>query len=544
MAPESEKLQVLHALDVAETQRYHFQAVLIAGTGFFADAYDLFCITLVTKLLGRIYYHAPGGGGEPGRLPPRLEAAIAGATFCGAIAGQLLFGWLGDRAGRKRFYGATVLLMAAGSFLSGLSFGRSAGGVVATLCFFRFWLGVGIGGDYPLSATIVAEYANKRARGALVAAVFATEGFGVLAGCVVTLAVSAALQARSAAAPPDTGASAPPEADYAWRVVLMAGAVPACLTYHWRMRMPETARYTALVAGDAAKAARDMSRVLKVDLAGGEQPEPDKTRVGGDYGVLSRRFARRHGAHLAGAAACWFVLGAVVCSHAILQEEVFRGARWVPEASAMGALEEAYRVGRAHAIVALCGAVPGYWLAVALVDVAGRKPIQLLGFAMMMGFTLAIAALYDGLVVASPSPGRRAWLVAMCAFTFFFATFGPATTTFVVAAEIFPAHLRATCHGVAAAAGKAGAIAGTFGFMYTTRRADGGGEAAAAGSGIGVRASLFVLGAANVLGMLFTCLLPEPKGRSLEEVSGDGGGGESQLDRDEADVGDSQVLPL
>ncbi|CAN6197575.1 unnamed protein product [Urochloa humidicola] len=538
MAPEK-KLQVLHALDVAETQLYHFRAVVVAGTGFFADAYDLFCVTLVTKLLGRIYYHHHfQAGGEPGRLPPRLEAAISGVTFCGAIAGQLLFGWLGDRAGRKRFYGATVLLMAAGSFLSGLSFGNTPGGVIATLCFFRFWLGVGIGGDYPLSATIVAEYASKRARGAFVSAVFAMEGFGVLAGCLVTVAASTALSGASPPYEADPDASAPPRADYAWRIVLMAGALPACLTYYWRMCMPETARYTALVAGDAAKAARDMSKVLDVaaDITAGE---PDKVHNNKKYGVLSRRFARRHGAHLAGAAGSWFVLGAVVYAQNMLQEETFRDARWVPEARAMSALEEAYRVGRAHAIVALCGAVPGYWLAVAFVDVVGRKRIQLLGFGMMMAFTLAIAALYGELT----SPGRRGWLVVMSAFTSFFASFGPATTTFVVAAELFPAHVRATCHGVAAAAGKAGAIVGTFGFMYAARRAE---ETGYHPSGIGVRASLFVLGAANVLGLLFTCLLPETKGRSLEEVSGDGGGSsESTLDRDDdADIGDSRVLPL
>ncbi|CAN6213825.1 unnamed protein product [Urochloa humidicola] len=513
MAPEK-KLQVLHALDVAETQLYHFRAVVVAGTGFFADAYDLFCVTLVTKLLGRIYYHHHfQAGGEPGRLPPRLEAAISGVTFCGAIAGQLLFGWLGDRAGRKRFYGATVLLMAAGSFLSGLSFGNTPGGVIATLCFFRFWLGVGIGGDYPLSATIVAEYASKRARGAFVSAVFAMEGFGVLAGCLVTVAASTALSGASPPYEADPDASAPPRADYAWRIVLMAGALPACLTYYWRMCMPETARYTALVAGDAAKAARDMSKVLDVVAADITAGEPDKVHPNKKYGVLSRRFARRHGAHLAGAAGSWFVLGAVVYAQNMLQEETFRDARWVPEARAMSALEEAYRVGRAHAIVALCGAVPGYWLAVALVDVVGRKRIQLLGFGMMMAFTLAIAALYGELT----SPGRRGWLVVMSAFTSFFASFGPATTTFVVAAELFPAHVRATCHGVAAAAGKAGAIVGTFGFMYAARRAE---ETGYHPSGIGVRASLFVLGAANVLGLLFTCLLPETKGRSLEEVAG------------------------
>uniref|UniRef100_A0A0D3E650 Major facilitator superfamily (MFS) profile domain-containing protein n=1 Tax=Brassica oleracea var. oleracea TaxID=109376 RepID=A0A0D3E650_BRAOL len=53
--PEKQ-LGVLKALDVAKTQLYHFTAILIAGMGFFTDAYDLFCVSLVTKLLGRIYY--------------------------------------------------------------------------------------------------------------------------------------------------------------------------------------------------------------------------------------------------------------------------------------------------------------------------------------------------------------------------------------------------------------------------------------------------------------------------------------------------------
>ncbi|XP_062189932.1 probable inorganic phosphate transporter 1-4 [Phragmites australis] len=516
-----EKLQVLHALDVAETQRYHVRAVVIAGMGFFADAYDLFCIALVTKLLGRIYYHVPGRV-EPGRLPPRLEAAINGVTFCGMIVGQLLFGWLGDKVGRKKFYGKTIMLMIMGSFLSGLSFGNTADGVMATLCFFRFWLGIGIGGDYPLSATIMSEYSNKRTRGSFVAAVFAMEGFGVLAGCIVTLVASATFQARfnAPAYEEDPAASTPPQADYVWRIILMVGAIPAVFTYHWRMKMPETARYTALVARDAEKAAHDMSKVLKVDITCEPDKEDSITTKDRDYGVFSRRFARRHGLHLLGAVACWFVLDVVFYSQNILQEEIFSDVKWIPKARTMSALEEAYRVSRAQAIIALCGTLPGYWFTIAFIDVVGRKAIQFLGFAMMTGFMLFIAALYDNLT----SPSRRIWLVVMYTFTFFFTNFGPNSTTFIVPAEIFPAHLRTTCHGISAAAGKVGAIVGTFGFMYAAQKADGS-EATETGypSGIGVRASLLVLGASNVLGILFTCLLPEPKGRSLEEVSGDDG---------------------
>ncbi|MQL67681.1 MFS transporter, partial [Streptomyces vinaceus] len=108
--------------------------------------------------------------------------------------GQLFFGWLGDKMGRKRVYGMTLMIMVICSIASGLSFGHTPKSVMATLCFFRFWLGFGIGGDYPLSATIMSEYANKKTRGAFIAAVFAMQGFGILAGGMVAIIVSASFK--------------------------------------------------------------------------------------------------------------------------------------------------------------------------------------------------------------------------------------------------------------------------------------------------------------------------------------------------------------
>jgi MFS transporter, PHS family, inorganic phosphate transporter len=72
-------------------------------------------------------------------------------------------------------YGFTLIMMVVCSIASGLSFSYQPKGVIATLCFFRFWLGFGVGGDYPLSATIMSEYANKRTRGSFIAAVFAMQ---------------------------------------------------------------------------------------------------------------------------------------------------------------------------------------------------------------------------------------------------------------------------------------------------------------------------------------------------------------------------------
>ena len=67
----------------------------LAGMGFFTDAYDLFCVPVVSKLLGRIYYYKEGSG-SPGSLPPNVNAAVNGVALCGTLAGQLFFGWLGE----------------------------------------------------------------------------------------------------------------------------------------------------------------------------------------------------------------------------------------------------------------------------------------------------------------------------------------------------------------------------------------------------------------------------------------------------------------
>ncbi len=129
-------MEVLGALDKAKTQWYHFTTIIIAGLGFFTDAYDLFCISTVTRLLGRIYYYDPTTG-KPGSLPPNVSSAVTGVALCGTLVGQVLFGWLGDKLGRKKVYGYTLLLMIITSIACGLSFGDSAKSVMSTLCFFR-----------------------------------------------------------------------------------------------------------------------------------------------------------------------------------------------------------------------------------------------------------------------------------------------------------------------------------------------------------------------------------------------------------------------
>uniref|UniRef100_A0A0D9W2I0 H(+)/Pi cotransporter n=1 Tax=Leersia perrieri TaxID=77586 RepID=A0A0D9W2I0_9ORYZ len=488
----NQQLRVLQALDVARTQLYHFMAIVIAGMGFFTDAYDLFSISLVADLLGRVYYHS--------KLPPNIYAAVTGIALCGTVPGQLIFGWLGDKMGRKRVYGITLLLMVVSSLASGLSFSkREPKNVIAVLCFFRFWLGVSIGGDYPLSATIMSEYANKRTRGAFIAAVFAMQGFGNLASGIVGMIVSTAFKD-----------SHPSKIDYAWRIVLMFGAIPAALTFYWRMKMPETARYTALITKNAEKATMDMSAVLNVNIT------PDDEAVGelarqGQYGLFSVEFLHQHGLHLLGTTVCWFVLDVAFYSLNIFMKDIFMHVHLLPRPdwNEIHPLRRMITITALQTLIVLCGTLPGYFFTVAFIDRIGRVKIQLIGFTMMTVFMLGLAIPYYYWINHSTG------FAIMYAFTFFFANFGPNTTTFIIPAEIFPARLRSTCHGISGAVGKLGAIVGVFCFLntdYSVRDSE---------KNYSIRIFLFVLTGCNLVGFIFTLLLPESKGRSLEDLTGE-----------------------
>ena len=56
---------------------------------------------------------------------------------------------------------------------------------------FRILLGVGVGGDYPMSASITSDRSNLRKRGTMLAYIFSNQGWGSLVGSLATLIVLA-----------------------------------------------------------------------------------------------------------------------------------------------------------------------------------------------------------------------------------------------------------------------------------------------------------------------------------------------------------------
>ena len=438
--------------------------------GFFSDAYDLFVISLVIPILVAL---APGGA------IGKTELAFLGSSaLMGAAVGQVLFGWLGDRLGRRKVYGLTLTVMSIAAVGSALSVPIGGLSTVTVLILWRFVLGVGVGGDYPLSATIMSEYSNIQSRGRLVASVFAMQGFGLLVGAGTSLAVVYAV----------------PTLDLAWRLILGLGAVPALLTIYYRIRMPETPRFS-LASGKAREAARTVGTLTGVTV-NTAAPATRSSRV------PLGQFFRSYGLLIFGTAATWFLLDVAFYSTNIFNPIILKEIGFANAAS-YPPLQQVRLLAEGNVLIALFASVPGYWAAVALIDRVGRRPLQYIGFGVMAAAFLTLSFGWGSLVGIIPA------FLAIYGLTFFFANFGPNTTTFVYPSEVFPTAFRTTGHGIAAAAGKIGAVVAVFVFasFYVV---------------YGLPWFFGLLAVVSFVGFVLTlALLPETSQRSLEDASGE-----------------------
>ena len=176
---------------------------------------------------------------------------------------------------------------------------------------------------------------------------------------------------------------------------------------------------------------------------------------------------------LLGTTMTWFLLDIAFCSQNLFLPDLLRTTGFskfpdLPEGgvnACKGECAEAmwrglFKSAVGNAVVAIIGTVPGYWFTVAFVDKWGRVPIQFMGFIMMTVMLIILAAIYPQLV---PPPGSTShispWIfLVFYSMTFFFANFGPNSTTFIVPSEVFHTRYRSTLHGISAACGKMGAI--------------------------------------------------------------------------------------
>lgn len=87
-----------------------------------------------------------------GKIPPSEELSINMATLVGTLIGQVAFGILGDRLGRKKMYGPLLILIIVATVCLALISKGTANSIniLPWIISWRLLMGIGIGGDYPL----------------------------------------------------------------------------------------------------------------------------------------------------------------------------------------------------------------------------------------------------------------------------------------------------------------------------------------------------------------------------------------------------------
>jgi PHS family inorganic phosphate transporter-like MFS transporter len=164
-----------------------FKLYLICGVGFMLDSYDLFIVNLASPIWAYLFF----GTGQLATttktsaptIPFLVRGSVNAAANIGNVIGQIMFGFLGDAFGRKFVYGKELIIAIVGIVMiislpingvKGLTKGVEK---MWWLFGFRLLLGIGIGGDYPMSAAIVAERSTLGNRGRMLGWIFSNQGW-------------------------------------------------------------------------------------------------------------------------------------------------------------------------------------------------------------------------------------------------------------------------------------------------------------------------------------------------------------------------------
>lgn len=390
------------------------------------------------------------------------------------------------------------------------------------MIFWRVIMGVGVGGDYPLSSVITAEFAPTRWRGAMVGAVFSMQGLGQLMAAIVSLIMTVGFEDayRSIADETVCDSACRLAADRSWRIIVGVGAIPACLALYYRITIPETPRYTFDVRLDVEKADADIRAYVSSKTSG----EVDVTQVPVSYRLtapslnvpqaswsdLVAYFGQWKNLRvLLGTSFSWFFLDLAFYGLGLNTTIVLHAIGY---ADGDTLYEKLHNQAVGMVILSCAGSIPGYWAAVFTIDSFGRKPLQIGGFALL---TILFAVIGFRLHDLSETALLVLYVVAQFLFNA-----GPNTTTFIVAGECFPTRYRSTGHGISAAMGKLGAIiAQVISIPILKRGSREGCEGNDCSPYLDHLLQLFAL--FMLLGTLTSLLIPETKGLTLEELSGE-----------------------
>jgi MFS family permease len=177
------------------------KSLIAGGLGWMLDAMDVMLYSLVLVYLIREF-----------GMNTRTAGLLNSLTLVASAIGGFLFGLLADRIGRTRALMASILVYSLSSAACGFSH------TIPQLAFFRFLLGLGMGGEWTAAAALIAETWRPEHRGKALGMMQSAYAIGEAIAALIVIVVLP---------------------HYGWRAVFFVGVLPALLVFWVRRSVPE-----------------------------------------------------------------------------------------------------------------------------------------------------------------------------------------------------------------------------------------------------------------------------------------------------------------
>lgn len=388
---------VLERLEALPVGRFHYKLLLVTGLGWLFDSMDTGLIAFILPVLAKEWGLAPGQMGLIGSIG--LIGMALGAVISGTVA---------DRIGRKKVFTITVLLYSIASAFCALSWNYQS------LLVFRFLVGFGLGGELPVAATLVSEYAPSRVRGRFIVLLESFWGLGwIAAACIAYFFIPV----------------------YGWRMAFLIGALPALYVCLIRLHMPESVRYllTRGRVDEARQIVLSLEKQLHVPSAlftGETEPVPVVAKA--SFRELWKKpFMSR-------TIMLWLVWFGINFSY-------YGIFMWLPSL----VFQQGFTVVKTfeYVLIMTLAQLPGYYCAAWLVDKIGRK------------YTLSAFLLFSGIASYFFGHASTAATLMMWGSVMSFFNLGAWGVLYTYTPEQYPTAIRALGSGWAAGFGRFGGMA-------------------------------------------------------------------------------------
>ena len=206
--------------------------IVASSLGTVFEWYDFFLYGILAALLGKLFF--PSDNATAATL---ASLAAFGAGFGVRPLGAILFGYFGDKIGRKYTFLVTITLMGTATAMIGILPTYANAGIWAPIALvgLRLLQGLALGGEYGGAAIYVAEHAPQNKRGQYTSWIQVSVAGGFLLCVVVVLACRHSMSKEAFE-------------EWGWRIPFLASLIMLAISLYIRMKLSESPVFKAMKA--------------------------------------------------------------------------------------------------------------------------------------------------------------------------------------------------------------------------------------------------------------------------------------------------------